>query len=97
MNFVDKVHYNLHHPLNGRRSEVLVDRKALEQLLQSFIQLDANARGTQPLDAVGRHANLKYAVELCYAYESDSMEVVLDLVMATISNLRHKERPRREL
>ena len=95
MNFLEHVIRDIHHPMNARRNEILVNRRAVHELAHSFARLDADMRARQPVERVGRFVNLKHAVELCYVNDADSMEAVLDVVMATINEKRKKDPERR--
>ena len=96
MNFVDVIKYSLNDRLQ-RREVVVVNRRALEELVHHFVSMDAERRADQPVERVGPHTHLRRAVELCYAHkEGASMEDTLDVVVETLYKLRQKDKKTKE-
>lgn len=80
-----------------RRRFVMVDRKALEELMYHFETLDAEHRAGEPAERVVVYTHLRLAVELCYAKSKDkAMEDTLDVVVDTLHKLRQKAKKARD-
>jgi len=92
MNFIDLVKRTLA-DRSQRREVVLINRRAVEELVHRFVSLDAERRADQTVERIGPHAHLRYAVELCYVhYKGAGLEDTLDVVVETLYKLRQKDK-----